>query len=483
MNGDVFFYFLEISESYRWFGRQWRPVVFLMVLLVVGVAQPAMAEDLMQVYRLALKNDPVFQGEGFRHEASMEGLSQAYSELMPTITADGSYGYTRQKIYNTDVAVFGSKLAHYATKRYGLKLTQPIFRYSTIMHVLQAKEGVRQADLKLEAARQDLMLRVAEAFITALEARDNFEFTRAEEKAVKLHFELAKARFKNGLAPITDFHDAKARLANVTAQRVMAENKVDDSLEALAEIAGRAIENPARLKSGLETAASEGAGDDGTRPGPGGMPLLCPEPDNVDTWTDAALKQNLELKALRKAVLVAKREIDRQKAGHWPTVAIVGQMNREDEGGSLFGGDSDVGTSEAILQLNIPIFQGFSVLSKTREARNRYLAARQDLVKQARSVKRKARAAFFGVKGFIRNAEAFRQSVVSNQIALEAKREGFKSGLFPSLAVLDAERDLYKARMGYANAQYQYILESFRLKLAVGTLSEEDLAGINKWFE
>jgi outer membrane protein len=180
---------------------------------------------------------------------------------------------------------------------------------------------------------------------------------------------------------------------------------------------------------------------------------------------------------------VAQKEIDRQKAGHAPVLSVVGRINRDDEGGSLFGGESDVGTREATLQLTFPIFQGFSVLSKTREAIKLYYAAKADLEREIRGVRRAAKASFLGVKSSIENAEAFRQSVLSNQIALEAKREGFKSGLFPALAVLDAERDLHRVREYYARTHYEYIVHSLRLKKAVGTLNEEDLVAINQWFE
>ncbi len=215
----------------------------------------------------------------------------------------------------------------------------------------------------------------------------------------------------------------------------------------------------------------------------GGMPLVGPDPDDINDWIDAALKQNLEVQIRQQEALVAKREIERQKAGHWPTLAFVGRLNRNDEGGSLFGGDSDVETREAILQLNLPIFQGGSVSSKTREALKLYKATEQDMEKEIRAVKRETKAGFLGVKSAIENTRALKQSVVSNQIALEAKREGFRSGLFPSLVVLDAERDLHQAKLEYAKAQYEYILNSLRLKKAVSTLNEEDLAGINQWLE
>ena len=214
-----------------------------------------------------------------------------------------------------------------------------------------------------------------------------------------------------------------------------------------------------------------------------GMPLVSPDPDNLENWMEAASKSNLEVEAQRQAVQVAEREIDRQKAGHAPVFSVVGRINRDDEGGSLFGGESDVMTKEAYVQMTVPIFQGLSVVSKTREAIKLHSAAKADLEKEIRGVNRTAKASFLGVKSAIENAGAFKQSVLSNQIALEAKREGFKSGLFPALAVLDAERDLHRAKQNYARAHYEYIVYSLRLKKAVGILNEEDLVAINQWLD
>jgi outer membrane protein len=467
-----------------------RAILFLIFMSMSLQVQWANAEDLMQAYSLALENDPTFQSKMSRHEASPERYIQAQSELLPTLSLDSYYQYTRQEIFETDVAVYGDNLARYASKGYNLTLTQPIFKYSSLLGVDQAKEEVKSADIEFQASRQDLILRTAEAYIGALECYDSLEYTKSEEESVKLHYELATERYTNGLAPITDFHDAKARLAYITALRIVAENDLDNALEALAEITGERINNPARLIFSKDLLSSsmttEEAGVDQQRQGEavqGEMPLKSPEPNNIEEWITAARGQNLEVQLRQQDLIIAKKEIERQRAGHLPTVSFIGRINRDYEGGSLFGGDSDLETMEAIIQLNLPIFRGFSILSKTREARILSEAAEQELEKQIRLAERETRAAFFGVNSAIKNTEALRQSVISNEIALDAKKEGFKSGLFPSLAILDAERDLHQARLEYTKSQYDYILNSLRLKRAVGTLSEEDLTGINKWLK
>lgn len=481
---------MEKYVYHRVFGKSLRHFywMYLCAALVFALALPAQSvwgENLMQVYKLAKEHDPTFKGDQYKHEASPETLKQAYSELWPKVTAEGYYQKTRQKIVESDVAIYTHGASNFPTEGYTLTLTQPLLRYSSIVRVYQAKEEVKRADLEFEANKQDLIMRVAEAYIDALSAQDKLIFDRAEETSVKLHFELAQRRYNMGLAPITDFHDAKARLASVTVGRIKSENNLDDALEGLTEVTGSKIKNVSRLKADVTEASADAEITLGSKSetAQGGVALVNPDPDDVDKWINAALKQNLELEVQRKAVEIARQEVKRQKTGHWPTLDAVGRYNREDTGGSMFAGGSDVETQEAFLQLNVPLFEGFYVVSKTREAGKLYKAATQDLEKEIRAVKRETCAAFRGVKSAIKSVDAFKQSVVSNQIALEAKKEGFKSGLFNSLAVLDAERDLYLAKQDYAQSQYDYILYSLQLKKMGGTLNDEDLALINQWLK
>jgi outer membrane protein len=466
---------------------------FLMAFLAISGSsllsvQPSHSEDLMTVYSLALQADPAFQAESSRHDAASEGYKQAMAGLLPQVSADYYYKRVSQQLYNSDIAVYGVDKTSYPSRGYGLTLTQPLFEYSSIMGLKQAKEEVKGSDYELFAAGQDLILRVAESYIEVLKAKDGYEFVKAEEEALAQHFKLAKERYSNGLATITDFYDAKASLASVSAKRTLAEKELDDALEGLAAIAGKKIPEIKGLKkikasgNARESKSASTLVEQSDLTGVE-MPLTNPDPDSPDKWEGAAGTQNLKVKDMEQKLLVAEKEVEKQNAAHFPTLNLVGKYDRDNEGGSLFGGKSDLGTREVMLQLNVPIFQGGAVSSKVREAKKLEDASKQDLEKQVRLAKREARAAFMGVKSAIGNTEALMQSMVSFQIALESKKEGFKSGLFPSLSIVDAEKDLYSAKKDYARSYYEYILNSLRLKNAVGTLSLQDLEGINKWLE
>lgn len=436
--------------------------VLLVFVFSVFFSLPVQAAGLLDVYQLAVKNDPLFQSAQFQKLATQEGRKQALAQLLPTLAGSAEYTQTTQDIKSSDNQVFGVGKTDFSSTSYSLTLTQPVFHWELIAGYQQSGFANLRAEAAYALAEQELVVRVAERYLQALAAQDQLALARAEETAVNKHFELASGRHEMGLVPITDLHDARARQATVQAQTFAVENLLDDTLQALQEMTGEPVADLNPLWAGLS--------------------LPAPEPAGVEHWVNGALQQNPAIELQLQAVEVALKEVSRQQGGHYPTVDLVGRYNSQETDGTLFGGGSNVDTTDLLLQLNVPIFQGGYVNSRVREAKHQLSAARQELIKQQRAAERQVRSAYFGVNSALKRVTALEQSVVSNQLALEAKQEGFLSGLYTSLAVLDAERDLYLVKQDYAQARYDSLLNSLRLKQAVGSLSGRDLQPLDQWF-
>jgi len=419
--------------------------------------------DLLYYYNLALKNDPQLRGAEYESLATRETLRQAYAGLLPQIYGNLSYTLTYQNINSSENKVYAVGSTDYNSMQYGVNITQPIFRYASFLSVGQAKSVLNRSALELEKARQDLALRVVEAYMDVLLNKDKLAAVKAEESAVELQYERAKERTENGMAPITDRYDTEARLAAVKAQRVEAENVLNDAFQALTEICGVPALEIKPLKDEI--------------------PLTRPFPENIAHWTEAGLKQNLEIQIQKLKAEIADKEVGRQRSAHYPTLDFQGDYNTNDTKGSLFGGGSNTTTYNLMLKLNIPFYEGGLITSKTREAANLHQSALQGVTKQNRAAERKVRATYNGVVSAMARVEAMKKSVDAQMLVVEAKEEGFKAGLFISLAVLDAMQDLYRYKKEYSQARNDYILNSFRLKHTVGTLNPEELNLVNAWLQ
>jgi outer membrane protein len=429
-----------------------------LALLCVG-APPVLSQDLNQVYALSKASDPRYKAARYEFEAASFAEPQARAALLPVLSLEYLNMDTRQRILSSANPVFATGQSNYLTDSHTLSLTQPVFKLAAWRGYQQAKAKVKQAAATFSAAEQDLMIRVATAYLNVLAARDALAFATAERDAIRRQLDLVQQRFKSGVTAIANLHDARARHALKDADLVAAQNDLDDKVQALRELTGRVSTN---LKS--------------LRPE---IPLDSPVPVEMEHWVETALQQNLLLEARRQAVSVAQQEVDRQRAAHFPVLDLVANQNRKDTGGSLFGGGSNVQTLDVMLRLNIPLYSGGLPTALTDEASKRYLGSLEDFERDARAVERQTRAAFQGVTGGIVRVRALAQGVISSESSRELKLEGFKAGLDTLLQVLDAERDLYAARRDSAKARYDFLLNRLRLKQAVGTLNEADLAAIN----
>jgi len=419
--------------------------------------------SLTDVFQQAQKNDPILQSAFFKDQGTKEQRSQAIAQMLPNLAGSAETGQNYQDIRSSDNTVYGAGRTDYGSTTYNLTLTQPLFHWDQIIALQRANAEILRSEAEYQLAIQDLIIRVSEAYLKVLAAQDQLSFARAEQSAVEKHFELASGQFKKGLIPITDMHDATARKATISAQTIEAENQLDDALQALREMTGGEVTEIDRLLPEI--------------------PMKSPEPADAGAWIEAALRQNPAIQLRKYAVEVADKEVSRQNAGHLPTLDLVGAYENEDTQGSLYGGGSELATSKIMVKLNVPIFQGGMVNSRVREAESQKSVARQELIKQNRMVERQTRSAFLGVQSALTKVEALRQSVASNQLALEAKQQGFLSGLYDSLAVLDAERDLYLTKQEYAKARYDYLLNSLKLKKSTDNLTEKDLQQLAQLFQ
>ena len=437
-----------------WMAR-WPGLVAVLLLFAGGVQ----GETLLEAYKLAHENDPKFRAAQAESRASGTAIEQARAGFLPVARFEVDALQTRQRINSSNNPIFGAGVTTFPTFSQTLSITQPVFRRDAIERYRQAKAVVRQAGLTVLAAEQELLLRTTAAYLAVLAASDNLALARAEREAVGKALDLAVERLRSGLGTITNQHDALARHAVAQAREIEAQSKLADAKQGLWEITDRSISAYQSLRPEFS--------------------LARPDPAGIESWVETALAQNLSLRARDAAVEIAQQEVKRQRAGHYPSLNLLLSHNRRDAGSTLFGGGSNVSTTDITLRLSVPLYEGGLTSAITREAAHRLEKSREELEQERRAVERATRASFDGVISGIGLVGALKQSVVSQESALESKDTGYKAGRFTLLAVLDAQRDLFLAKRDLAQSRYDYLLNLLKLKQAAGTLSEDDLGAVH----
>lgn len=412
----------------------------------------AVAADLLEVYRDALANDAKFAAARAQFEAGQERVVQGRSGLLPQI------GLSANTIWN-DAEIEASTLSvdrSYNSNGYGVQLSQPLYRLQNWVQFKQGELQTALAETQFDIARQDLLLRVAEAYFNVLNAQDSVAAVAQLRAAAAEQLELAKTSFEVGTVTITDVHEAQSRFDLASAQEIAARNQLEVLRQTLAQIIGKEPEALAGLREGVG--------------------LQRPQPDDIAAWVAAAEAGSYGVQAQQLAREIAAREVQRARAGHLPTVDLVATHGLNNSP-SITTDRSEATTIG--LQLNIPLYSGGRVSSVSREAAALRMKADSDLEDARRSAALAARQSWLGVTSGMAQVKALEAAKVSSMSSLDANKLGYEVGVRINIDVLNAQTQLADTLQQLSRARYDTLLAQLRLKAAAGTLGEEDVQAIN----
>ncbi len=433
-----------------------------LLFLFVGAAWSS--ENLLQLHRLAVQNDPDYRSIRHGHDATLEQEVQAFGAMLPSIGIDMASSGTRYgaRSPGADPLVTPDISTRFNDKQFNLIISQPLYRPELARNRTQAEWRNLQSRAELDFALQDLMVRLAERYFGVLRAADDLENARGELEAFGKQLELSKERLEFGLVAITDVDEAQAGYDLARARVIEAENDLRSARDALATITGSSHPVLASLRED--------------------MPIERPDPASIEAWSAFAADQNLQLRSLRFATNVSEVEIDRAGAGHLPTMDLVMRRGRDSANGGQ-AGPLNTDTTVLGVLMSVPLYQGGQVQSRVREARALHQQAMARLERERRAVLRETRDSYYGISTSIARVDALRQAVRSAESAVESITQSYELNLRTSFEVLLGQRDLFRARRDLVGARYDYILGILRLKRAAGTLTEPDIGKVNAWLD
>lgn len=421
-------------------------------LVSLMAAQPAFALDLMEAYEKALSYDSGIAAAQASFEAQQAASDVSKSTLLPQVGAFAEANHTDLDGDLQDES--------YKSTSYGVRLTQPVFRADSWFRYDASQFQTESARARYNLAQQQLILDVATAYFNVLRAQDTVTTALANEAAIQRQYEQAQERFDVGLIAITEVYEARASYDDSKSQRIAAENQLNIALERLARLTGEYPEDLENLRQNF--------------------PLGRPTPMDPAAWEATALDQNWSIQAALYDLNASEANLKVAKSGHLPTLDLTASYgDSEIDGGSPSQFD---GTQGVIgLTLNVPLYMGGGTQAGVRQQRSLVTVAEQELSTIRRDVRVTTRSLFLTVNNNVETVSALEQTIVSRRSALDATRAGYEVGTRNIVEVLDAERAYYVALRDYADARYDYVINTLQLKQAAGTLSPQDLMDLNNW--
>ena len=462
-----------------------RPM-FTLALCSIGAGfacSPASAVSLNQLYDEALETDAQLQSARSGLTADSEQLPQARAKLLPQLSASVTATEQRTELGGGFPASTGN------SNGYTVSLTQPLINVASWQGYQQGQIALTSAQAQFAAARQDLIVRLGQAYFDALSAQDSVAIVRSQKASIAEQLESAKRSFDVGQSTITDTNEAQAKYDFAISQEIAAQNDLEVKLAALEQIVG----HPVTRVDGLAR----------------GVTLPPPVPADMQQWVDLARDANYQVVLKQLAVANSQRETLKAKAGHYPTLDLVASYAKSSLGaagagnfGGNFGGGFGSGANTLVpgvpaaaaelgnygayytnatvgVQLTIPLYEGGATQSRVRQTLALEDKAEADLDTARRSAALSARQAFLGVSSGLAQVRALETAEQSARTSLESNLLGYQVGVRINIDVLNAQDQLFSARRDLAKARYDTLINSLKLKASTASLTDSDVLSLN----
>lgn len=416
------------------------------------VMAPVNAQTIDEALATAYRTNPSLLAERAKLRAVDEGVPKAISGWRPTVTLSGSVGKARDTnrtedtVANTTASVDRNRTPDSAS----LTVSQPLYRGGrTLSDTSKAENQVQKGRASLMSVEQTVLVDTATAYANLLRDQATLDLNINNEQVLTRQLQAARDRFQVGEITRTDVSQAEARLERARADRIQAEGNLTSSRSTYERVIG--VVPPQRLASAR-------------------LPQNLPRSENEAR--DASINHP-DLVAARFTEKAAADDVDLITGEKLPTVNLNSSLSRDTESQTR-GFQRD--TASVTVSVSVPLYSSGSVDARVREAKQIAGQRRIEVEDQRRKVQESARRKWEGVTTARARIQAFESQIRAAEIALDGVEQEARVGLRTVLDVLDAEQELFNAKVNLVGAQRDEIVAAYELAASVGRLLATELA-------
>ncbi len=416
-------------------------------LIGVYSVTPAHAESLEQALVSTYMTNPTLAAERASLRSADEGVAQAVANWRPTVEFTAEAGAEQNE---SSLRTGSERTQQRQPHSYTLDLTQPLFRGGrTLAETSEAENTVLAERARLIATEQTVLVSGATAYLDVYRDEAVLDLNKNNEAVLKRQLEATQDRFQVGEITRTDVHQAEARLARSTSDRIQSEATLEASRAAYQNTVGVA---------------------------PAGNLVFPPIPPGLPQSKEESIKEA----AINNPTVIASQYDERAAIdsidGVWgellPTIDFTASAGRNYDSA---GESTRIDTAEALVTMTVPLYQSGSVYSRLRESKQQASEFRLVVDRERRNATEQATRTWENLQAAQARVSSFRTQIQASKIAFEGVEREAAVGSRTVLDVLDAEQELLDARVSFIRAQRDEAVAMFELLAAIGRLTAHNL--------
>ncbi|GBQ06943.1 TolC family outer membrane protein [Acetobacter cerevisiae] len=407
---------------------------------------------LQEALASAYLTNPTLQQARATLRATDEQVPTALAGWRPTVT--GTVGLTYYKGTNDyqGSADQPGYLRIYDTPGYtaGLTIQQPIYSGGkTTASTHQAVNKIMAARANLISVEQQVFKNVVNAYVSVIEDEQLLQLNINNERVLQQQLRATNERFKVGEITRTDVAQAESAYASAKATRQQSEGTLQTAQATYMQIVGMAP--PPNLVPP--------------------QPLVLPV-KNEQTAAAMAVKNNPDVinalfteSSQKDAVAVAMAAI-------MPKISATAAYSRQINQSLNHQIDEN---KYAMLNFNIPVYQGGSEYAAVRQAKQQAQAAHREVDIQRRTAAQDAVSNWQKLVSYQAAISSNRAAIKAGTVALDGVERQAIVGTSTTLEVLQQQETLLQAQVALVQSLSNMVLASYNVASAIGRLTAADL--------
>jgi outer membrane protein len=375
--------------------------------------------------------------------------SDAFYRLFPNLNANATFTSNTGNNINPGTNV--SESFSFLSFSTGVQTSVTLFDGLRNIRQLQYARMTQVAgQYNLDKMKDDIALFVANAYLQTLFNKENLKVLKSQNEITKQQLNQTNELVDAGVIPRGDLLEIKAALANDEQRIVVAENQIRIALINLAQILLiKDYENFDIADDEFEVPIS----------------TILEQP--VSAIIERAKETRYETKIAEKNVMLAEKELQISRGAYTPTLSAFAGYSTSWIDNDFFERSfsqqfSDNAGTRVGLQLQVPIFNGFSVRNNVK--RSFINIERASLQKEQAELDLESNVyqAYTDLQGAKKAYEAALVAEDAQSQAYDYSRESFEVGIINSFEFSQALLRYENAQSEVLRAKYDYI---FKLKL------------------
>ena len=419
-------------------------------------AQETESLTLAEAVQLALKRHPDVEKARAASDILKGKIREVRSQALPDVSINSSFTRWRDPslLNASGIDKFPIELRDVLVPSavnlfdYHISLKQPLYTAGKVGTALRlASVEAEGAQAEIDRAGQDLALGVTRAFYGLLWAERYAELVAETQRQKELHAEMARTRFKNGVATEVDVLRSEVNVANGAPDLVRARSGIGQARAQLNYYVVRPQEF-----------ATRPAGDFTEKP---------LEQTTLDALAFEARRHRPELSRLRIAERSARVQLDLARAESRMKVdfsATYGIMSRL--GSNLF--NSDFTRWTAGVNFTLPVFDGFRRSALVYQATASERTARLERERAEQQVRLALQQGLDELTAAAETIRAARANAGQAEKVLGMMQNNYKFGAATTLDIVDAQTAVAVARTNLLRGLYDYAVARAGLRWTAG---------------